>query len=712
MSEYTDLPISNGVNYIAKGYIDYAEEVITERAIPDLYDGLKPVLRKLLWAFHEKGKKGHSLIKSTTISGDTLSYHPHNSDAIYNAGALLTDLNGFAQFPLIKGHGNLGNVSSGARPSAPRYTEMCLHENSDEVFRELDGIDFVPNFDATLQEPKVLPVSFPLVLVNPSEGIAVGFSSKIPSFNFNDVIDLTIEYLRDGECHTVITPDFTTRGYYIQNKKELLKLMKVGKANLKLRGKYMINDKEILVTEVPFGKTVESLKKQIEQKDFNGVSSVGNLSDYEHGTGLYVKCKSKGKVDETLYYLYKDTDLQYNYHANITVVQDGKPREIGVWQVIEEWVKWRRTVVTRDIECRIEECKQRMRESEAFMQLINKEDLKKEFVSIVTNKGRKPGQEFLRSNFSTEEIPDDLIKMVGSRPITDYHTGGKYAGDYEVAKAELEKMHHQVDNIDETLIAQLEQIKATYGASMQRHTEVTNTDYEFVKEDEEIPVDNSTVYYTLKDNFFRKLRYGTDEEVDYLIKGTASDTLLAFDNRGRILRIYASELGLNSPNEMGVYLPRYFELEEDDDYKILWMGRLDGSKKMLLYSDGNVSFLDTSEWLESGRQIRVIKNGISSQHADKVCLVFDEIPEILAVTDNDGKIGWVDTNNIKRKFRTARTKVFNLSKDSYLMGYLTTNMVDLSVLLNNMSNYEAPKVRYLVNDNDYRGTGEEFYSLV
>ena len=211
-ASYKDLPVSSGVSYIANGYVDYAAEVITELTIPDLYDGLKPVTRKLLWTFYQKGKKAHSLITSSTLSGDVLAYHPHNADAIYKAGALLTDLNGFSAFPLVRGHGNLGNVSSGAKPAAPRYTEIALHENAKELFGEMDGIDLVPNFDATLQEPRVLPASFPMVLVNPSEGIAVGFSSKIPSFNFNDVIDLTIEYLRDGECHTVIAPDFTTRG--------------------------------------------------------------------------------------------------------------------------------------------------------------------------------------------------------------------------------------------------------------------------------------------------------------------------------------------------------------------------------------------------------------------------------------------------------------------------------------------------------------------
>ena len=157
-------------------------------------------------------------------------------------------------------------------------------------------------------------------------------------------------------------------------------------------------------------------------------------------------------------------------------------------------------------------------------------------------------------------------------------------------------------------------------------------------------------------------------------------------------------------------MPRYLELWEDDDYRIMWMGRLDGSEKMLLYSDGTVGFLDTAEWLESGRQIRVLKNGVS-EYAGLVCKVFDEVPEILMVTDKDGKLGWVNTNNIKKKFRTARTRVFNVAKDSYLSGYYATNLVDASVVLNNMSAYEAPKLRYLVSADDYRGDGSEFISM-
>lgn len=709
MGRLDKLQVSSGVRYLAEGYIDYAEEVISERALVGVLDGLKPVNRRILWTMHNE--KQSNFIKSQRCSGNVLAYHPHGDVAVYKASVPMTDRSGAYHFPLIEGSGNFGNVSSGLQASAPRYTEMRLHANASEFLGQLDGVDMIPNFDATLSEPKLLPVSFPNVLVNASEGIAVGFSSKIPSFNFNDVIDLCIEYIDNGECTTVIEPDFVTRGYYVRNNKELKKLMMVGKASLKLRGKVMQEGKVIRITEVPYGKPATMLKKQIDDRGIQNVSTCGNVTDKE-GAGLVIECRTKNSVDGVLYDLYKDTDLQYNFNANMVVVHNGVPKTMGVWKIIETWVEWRKSVLMTQYTKDIDVCKKKMRESETFMKLIEMTDIKNEFVNRVSQNGRADAVKWLKEQVK-DEIPSDLLDWVARRPLDYYHTGGPFARQFSEMKAELENLESKVADITTAVRDDLLRVKRTYGSSMPRRTEVTTVDYEFAKDKGEAKVDNSYCVYAMKNNFLKKLRYmDNTQEYDYQFEGGASDTLVAFDNMGRVLRVYAQDLVLNTPQEMGVYLPRHLELGDvDDDYKIMWIGRLDGSEKTLLYKDGTVGFLDTSEWLNQGRQVRVLKNGVS-QYAGLVGAVLDELPEVLMTLDNNGRVGYVETAGIKHKARTARTRVWDVKADSEIIGYCGCSLTDACIVFrNNMSNYKAPRIKNLEDEKDFNGENVEFLPM-
>ena len=183
--------ISDGIFYLARGYIEYSQEVITNRALPDIYDGLKPVQRRILATLNEK--KVTSFMKSATLSGDVLHLHPHGDASVYQSLVLMTDKNGSLAFPVVAGKGNFGGVFTTDKPAAARYTNVMLHPWSKEYFGEKHGVNYIPNYDATTTEPERLPVSFPAVLINATSGIAVGFKTTIPSFNFNDVCDLVIE---------------------------------------------------------------------------------------------------------------------------------------------------------------------------------------------------------------------------------------------------------------------------------------------------------------------------------------------------------------------------------------------------------------------------------------------------------------------------------------------------------------------------------------
>ena len=712
MRDIDSLPISDGVKHLARGYIDYAEEVITERAIPSVFDGLKPVNRRILYTMYTQCKPGQ-FTKSQRVCGNVLALHPHGDSAVYKAAVPMADSRGTYAFPLIKARGNFGDVMTGRCAAAPRYTEMQLHPNANAVFGEMDGISMIPNFDATLTEPQYLPVSFPNILVNASEGIAVGFSSKIPAFNFNDVITLCEEYVRDGECKSVIVPDFTTGGYYVKNNKELKKLMLGGKASLKLRGKVIVEGKNITITEVPYGKPISYLKKQIDDKDINGIVECGNISDYTHGAGLLIKCRSKNVVNQVLYSLYKDTDLQSFFHANMVVVVDGSPKLMGVYDIIKTWVEWRKTVVMKHLQVEKERLETSIRESKAFKELIDMTEIKNEFVSRVSTEGRAKAVEWLKQQEGVKErIPEDLLRYVSTRSLDSYHTGGSIVTKYLTEQKKLDAINESIEDINSFLLRQFEALKAEYGSSIQRRTEVTNVDYEFASKEEEVKADETPCYYAFKDNFLKKLRYeDMAGDYEYQFAGKANDTLIAIDNLGQILRVYCADLPYGGASDLGHYLPRYLGIENpSQDYSILWIAPLDGSKKTLIYNDGTVGFLDTSEWVGLNRQVRVLKNGIS-EYAYRLGAILDELPEVLMVVDSDGRLGYVETKNIKEKNRTARTRVWDMKGDAYLESYCGCTLMDAILALPRMQNFTAPKMKFLESEEDFNGENLTFYSL-
>ena len=703
--------VTSGVEYLTRGYIEYAQEVISGRALANLYDGLKPVNRRILETLRTDKTKG--FIKSARLDGNVLALHPHGNASVYQAMVLMTDSNGSLAFPLLAGSGNWGGVYKTDPAAADRYTEAMLHPNAYEYFGEMNGIDMIPNFDSTLMEPTVLPVSFPAVLVNSTSGIAVGFRSNIPSFNFNDVCDLVVEYIKDGVCHTVIEPDFVTGGFYIRNEKELQKIMRGGVGKIKLRGKHITDGKKIIVTEVPFGKTIQKLVKATNDLNSVSIRNAYDSDDFDSGALFTVDCTSKARVDEALYQMYKDTDFQYTYSADITVVKDGAPVRLGVWGVIEEWVKWRRQVLVKEYTVRVENLKESLREANAFMTVVNAYDKRMELVRIIASEGRAKGKEYVRSNFTREEVPEDLIDFVAGRSLPSYHDGGKYHSIYVNGQTEINSLLQSIENVDDVIVAQMGALKTKYGKKMQRRTEVTNKDYSFTEEEKTVEkiIDTSLCYYELKGGFLKKLRFPSGANgIEYSIEGTASDTLIAFDNRGRLLRVYCQDIPLNG-SDIGTYLPTYFGFEEDDDYRITWIGKLDGNELMLLYKDGNVGFVDTSEWIGNNRNVKVLQKGISVASAPYLGAVLTEIPAMLFVTDEEGRVAWTYTKDIKHKDRTAKTRVFDLVRNTPLDSWAGKSEVEGALLLNNVGHYYG-KLKHLEDVSDFHGTDDDFVAMI
>lgn len=349
-----------------RSYIDYAMSVIIARALPDVRDGLKPVQRRTLYDMHELGiRYDRPYRKSARIVGDTMGkYHPHGDSSIYDALVVLTQ--DFKKgMPLIDGHGNFGNIE-GDGAAAMRYTEARLQKITQEaILADLDKdvVDFIPNFDETEKEPSVLPCKFPNLLVNGSEGIAVGMATSIPPHNLGEVIDATKAYMMNESITTkelmkyVKGPDFPTGGI-VCNKDELLSIYETGTGKIKLRGKVEVEKAKggklnLVITEIPYtmiganiGKFLQDVASLYEQKKAPEILDISNQSSKE-GIRIVIELKKDTDVENFKNLLYKKTRLEDTFGVNMIAIADGRPETLGLKSIIARNVAFQYEVATR-----------------------------------------------------------------------------------------------------------------------------------------------------------------------------------------------------------------------------------------------------------------------------------------------------------------------------------------------------------------------------
>ena len=349
-----------------KSYIDYAMSVIVARALPDVRDGLKPVQRRVLYDMHELGiRSDRPYRKCARIVGDTMGkYHPHGDSSIYDA--LVVMAQEFKKgLPLVDGHGNFGNIE-GDGAAAMRYTEARLQKITEEAFLadlDKDVVDFIPNFDETEKEPSVLPVKVPNLLVNGSEGIAVGMATSIPPHNLGEVIDAVKAYMNDNNITTrelmryMKGPDFPTGGIVI-NKDELPEIYETGSGKVKLRGKVEIEKGKggktnVVITEIPYtmigmgiGKFLSDVASLAETKKTMDIVDITNQSSKE-GIRIVIELRRDADVQNFINMLYKKTRLEDTFGVNMLAISHGRPETLGLKAVIRECVDFQYEVATR-----------------------------------------------------------------------------------------------------------------------------------------------------------------------------------------------------------------------------------------------------------------------------------------------------------------------------------------------------------------------------
>ncbi|KXS38670.1 MAG: topoisomerase IV subunit A [Halomonadaceae bacterium T82-2] len=361
--------------YTEKAYLDYSMYVILDRALPHVGDGMKPVQRRIIYAMRELSLTANAKYKkSARTVGDVLGkFHPHGDSACYEAMVLMAQPFSY-RYPLVDGQGNWGSPDDPKSFAAMRYTEARLSKFSEVLLGELGQgtVDWMPNFDGTMNEPAVLPARLPHVLLNGATGIAVGMATDIPPHNVHEVVEATCHLLRHPDATVgdlvahVPAPDFPTEAEIITSRADLAKLYESGRGSVKLRARYSLEEGNVVITALPYqvsgSKVLEQIADQMQKKKLPMVADLRDESTHETPTRLVIEPRSsRVDIESLMAHLFATTDLEKNVRVNLNVIGlDGRPRVLSLAEMLGEWLRYRRATVRRRLEHRLGKVEDRL----------------------------------------------------------------------------------------------------------------------------------------------------------------------------------------------------------------------------------------------------------------------------------------------------------------------------------------------------------------
>ena len=633
-----------------KNYIDYAMSVIVSRALPDVRDGLKPVQRRVLYDMHELGTRfDRPYRKSARIVGDTMGkYHPHGDTSIYESLVVMAQDFKKGQV-LVDGHGNFGSIE-GDGAAAMRYTEARLMKITQEVFLadlDKDVIDFMPNFDETEKEPSVLPVRIPNILVNGSEGIAVGMSTSIPPHNLGEVIDAAVAYIRNNDItdeellSCLHGPDFPTGGIIV-NKDDLPRIYATGNGKLRIRGKTVIEKtrggkQQIVITEIPYtmigsgiGKFLNDVAALAESRVITDITDISNQSSKE-GIRIVIELKKGADPEQIRNILYKKTKLEDTLGMNMLVVSDGRPETMSLRNIFEAFTEFRfelanrkyRNLLTKDLEKK--EIEEGLIEACDVIDLIieilrGSKDQKMakdclifgntEGIRFKTKKSQKMASQLRFTERQAQAILDmRLVKLIG----LEVQALIKQHEETLARIAEYQRLLSDYDAMSDDIIGELLSIKKEYARP--RRTVIENADEIILEEkkvvEEEVvfAMDRFGYVKTLDPSVYEKNREAADADNTYIFRVMNTDKICIFTNTGKMHTVKVIDIPQKRLRDKGVPVDNLsnFSNKSEDIVWISPISEVRDSRIFFATKQGNVKVTAGSEFDTANRTVMATK---------------------------------------------------------------------------------------------------------
>jgi DNA gyrase subunit A len=673
-----------------RSYLDYAMSVIIGRALPDVRDGLKPVHRRVLWAMHELGNAYNKAYKkSARVVGDTIGkYHPHGDTAVYDTVVRLAQ-DFSLRYPLVDGQGNFGSID-GDNAAAMRYTEVRMAKITNDLLADIEKetVDFTPNYDDSLSEPSVLPTRFPNLLVNGSEGIAVGMATKIPPHNLTEILDATIALVKKPEISVeemikiVPGPDFPTGGF-IYGREEIHRAYREGRGIVQMRARAGIDrigrgERErdaVVVTEIPYqvnkARLIEKIAELVHEKKLEGISELRDESNRE-GMRIVIELKRDAIPQVVLNKLYKLTPMQSSFGIINIAIVDGQPKLLNLKQMLEAFVQFRREVVRRRTEFDLRKAQARAHILEGLNKAIDALDY---IIPLIRNsRSVDEAKGWLTGNFATlHEVKNwrgvssdktlagflkDLEKVVGGLGFSDIQAQAildlqlrrlsalerqKIIDELEALLkyiAELEAILANEQLLRQVIIDELQEVKKNFGDA--RRTEIVDAGVELriedliPDEDVAITVTNAGYIKRTPVSVYSKQGRGgkgrlgakakNEDFVEHLFIASTHAYLMIFTDDGQVFKIKVHEIPEADPSARGKAVVNLVQLSSERKLVAVMPVR-DFNEEVYLTMVTKQGIIKKSA-LSEYQNIRI--NGINA-------INIDDGDELLNVIRTDGK---------------------------------------------------------------------------
>lgn len=608
-------------------YMPYAMSVIMSRAIPEI-DGFKPSHRKLLYTMYKMGLLQGGTIKSANIVGRTMQLNPHGDAAIYETMIRLARGNESLLHPYVESKGNFGkSYSKNMQYAASRYTEAKLAPISAELFRDIDKdtVDFVPNYDNTMTEPTLLPVTFPSVLVNANMGIAVGMASNICSFNLKEICDTTVALIKDPDAditETLKAPDFIGGGQILYDEDKMNEIFRTGRGSFKIRAKYSYDKKNncIDIYEIPATTTTEAIIDKIVELAKGGkakeISDIRDETD-KKGLKITIDLKRGTDADKLMKKLYKMTPLEDSFGCNFNVLIAGTPRVLGVRELLLEWIAFRTECVNRRVFFDLSKAKDRLHLLEGLQKILLNID--KAIKVIRSTDEESEVVPNLMIGFGIDKIQADYVAEIKLRHLNREYILKK-TEDIEKLRAEIEDMEDILasrSRVKKIIVNELSDVVKNYDKPRRSEIIYTSDIDDESEPDEEIPNYPVTLFFT-KEGYFKKItpqslrmsgeqKLKENDEIIETVEAANNTELLFFTDKYRVYKAKAADFDDSKASVLGDYVASKLEMEPDEN--AVYMAVTTDYKGFMLFffENGKLAKIDLSAYETKTNRKKLIK---------------------------------------------------------------------------------------------------------
>ena len=654
------------VDTLTSNYMPYAMSVILSRAIPEI-DGFKPSHRKLLYTMYNMGLLQGGTIKSANIVGRTMQLNPHGDASIYETMIRLSRGNESLLYPYVESKGNFGKAySKNMMYAASRYTEAKLAPIAKELFEDInkDTVDFVDNYDNTMKEPTLLPVTFPSILCNVTTGIAVGMASSIASFNLKELCDTTIAVIKNPEheiSETLLAPDFVSGGFIIYDRNELEKIYSTGRGSVKVRAKYTYDKAYncIDITEIPPTTTSEAIiDKIVELVKSNKVKELSDLRDETDLKGLRITLDLKRGVDpdKLMAKLYKMTPLEDTFSCNFNVLIKGYPRVLGVRDILKEWIDFRLECVRRRTQYTLNKKAERLHLLEGLEKILL--DIDKAIKIIRETDAEADVVPNLMIGFGIDKLQAEYVAEIKLRHLNREYILKRTKDIETLVKeiAELEGILASKNKLKKIIVKELEEVADKYSGV--RKSQILYQVEEFNADEAEEISDYPVTLFITKEGYLNKIRTANlrmsgeqkvkeGDEVIRTFECSNRDELLVFTDKAQVYKAKVDDFADSKASLLGTFVAGKLEMEQDEKTIFICVIREYKGYMIFAFENGKVAKVDITAYQTKTNRKKLLKAYSAKVPLAAIEYIEEDIE--LVLTSTSGRMLILNTGAITAK---------------------------------------------------------------